>query len=156
MEHGGWKRWSVKCGFTYKDRKEAQQRSPEAKSKFPYTYVGFVEMNPDSKSPYRNYFAKRLPDFPENVNYDRLCQVLIRAIARLNKDAAKIESCNEQRIFVNNNTDQVVRTTLRMYGMDPKIMNHVSLISKGGKFKPMIEIGSQISADYDLGPTFNF
>lgn len=156
MEYNKWKRWSIKCGFTYKDRKEAQQRAPESKSKSPYTYIGFVEMNPDAKSPYRNYFAKRFQDFPENVNFDRLCQVLIRAIARLNRDAAKIESSNEQRIFVNNNIDKVVRITLRMYGVDPKIMNHVSLVCKAGKFKPMIEVGSQLSTDYDLGPAFNF
>lgn len=139
--------WTPDKGVSKAKRKEIRNLMSNLCDTKLQTYVGSVEFTQGEKQVYRNFFVKKNDNYPTKVDFDKVCQMLIDSVAQLNAEVANAGNIGEQRVYVNRNFDRIVREQCQALGVNPKIMQFVSLKSLSANFKPVYEVGTKVEIE---------
>ncbi len=120
--------------FSYKKRAEGYRAAMrEACSERRYTYVYTVPLK-DCPTKYKHYFVCRNSNCPEDFDYKRFVEILIRAVKKV-AEASSSYAGDDLRKFLNTESETIIRNTIRRYLMDPKSLQLVTLTSANGNMQ---------------------
>lgn len=111
-------------------------------SVYPYTYLGSVELRGLPYAKYMHYFVRIKPEIPPEYKYERLVDVLIRAVKKIGEESAEYAG-DDLRVFLNINSRKIMGNIMRRYFLKPTDLDYVTLRAEAGTL-PM-------SADYTPG-----
>lgn len=139
--------WTNEHGISKAKKREVRQVAANSRGTKYQVYFGSVEFSGCARGNFKNYFVKKNDNYPTNVDFNLVCEMLVNSVAQLNSEVQSAGNIADQRVYVNRNFDRIVREHCEAMGINPKIMERVSIKSLSANYKPVYKVGTKVEFD---------